>query len=120
MEAKFSQRVKDVMSFSREEALRLGNDFIGVEHLLLGMIREGEGKAISILRDNNIDLSQIRQELEQELLKNTTVISNIKGNIPLVKQAERVLKFMYLEAKMFRSATIGTEHLLLSVLKTED
>lgn len=120
MEAKFSQRVKDVMSFSREEALRLGNDFIGVEHLLLGMIREGEGKAISILRDNNIDLPQIRQELEQELLKNTTVISNIKGNIPLVKQAERVLKFMYLEAKMFRSATIGTEHLLLSILKTED
>ncbi len=120
MEAKFSQRVKDVMSFSREEALRLGNDFISVEHLLLGMIREGEGKAINMLKGLGADFKLIRRDLELELSKNTSPNINTKNNIPLVKQAERVLKFMYLEAKVYRSFQIGTEHLLLSILKTDD
>eukprot|EP00353_Schmidingerella_taraikaensis_P004299 CAMPEP_0185585544 /NCGR_PEP_ID=MMETSP0434-20130131/39329_1 /TAXON_ID=626734 ORGANISM="Favella taraikaensis, Strain Fe Narragansett Bay" /NCGR_SAMPLE_ID=MMETSP0434 /ASSEMBLY_ACC=CAM_ASM_000379 /LENGTH=714 /DNA_ID=CAMNT_0028205959 /DNA_START=113 /DNA_END=2253 /DNA_ORIENTATION=+ len=122
MEAKFSQRVKDVISFSREEALRLGNDFIGVEHLLLGLIREGDGKAISVLHEFHLDLKMIRKEVEQNLSKSaaTAIGTQNLTNIPLVKQAERVLKLTYLEAKLYKSPMIGTEHLLLSILKNED
>ena len=121
MEAKFSQRVKDVISFSREEALRLGNDFIGVEHLLLGLIREGDGKAILVLKEFQLNLKMIRKEIEMNLEKTSaeTGTKNL-ANIPLVKQAERVLKLTYLEAKLSKSAMIGTEHLLLSILKNED
>ncbi len=120
MEAKFSPRVKDVISYSREEALRLGNDYIGVEHLLLGLIREGDGKAIKILNDFHLDLQQIRQEVEKNLVKNSKKGVESLANIPLVKQAEKVLKLTYLEAKLFKSSMIGTEHLLLSILKDED
>ena len=119
MEAKFSPRVKDVISYSREEALRLGNDFIGIEHLLLGLIREGDGKAIRLLNEFKIDLLQIRQEIEKSLSGSISKIEN-NANIPLVKQAEKVLKTTYLEAKLYRSPMIGTEHLLLSILKDED
>ncbi|HRO76409.1 MAG TPA: Clp protease N-terminal domain-containing protein, partial [Crocinitomicaceae bacterium] len=123
MEAKFSPRVKDVLSFSREEAVRLGNDFISVEHLLLGAIREGEGKAITFLNRLGINLAMVRKDIESELSK-MAILSpnniNVKANIPLVKQAEKVLKFMYLEAKVYQSTQIGTEHLLLSMLKIED
>ncbi len=120
MEAKFSPRVKDVISFSKEEAVRLGNDFVGVEHLMLGIIREGEGSAIQILNSFGTDVVGLRLELEKGLLRN--VKSSIANpiNIPLVKQAERVLKITYLEAKLFKSTMIGTEHLLLSILKDEN
>jgi len=120
MEAKFSPRVKDVISFSREEALRIGNDFIGVEHLLLGMIREGDGKGIKILNEFHLDLKEIRKEVEKSLTKNKGSLVQDLANIPLVKQAEKVLKITYLEAKLYRSPVIGTEHLLLSILKEED
>jgi ATP-dependent Clp protease ATP-binding subunit ClpC len=120
MEAKFSPRVKDVISFSREEALRLGNDFIGVEHLLLGLIREGEGTGIRILKEFNLDLKHIRQEIERSLAKSAKTIHQSSPNIPLVKQAEKVLKTTYLEAKLYKSPVIGTEHLLLSILKDEN
>jgi ATP-dependent Clp protease ATP-binding subunit ClpC len=120
MEAKFSQRVKDVISFSREEALRLGNDFIGVEHLLLGLIREGDGKAIMVLNEFHLDLKMIRKEIEQNLAAANPGEAKKISNIPLVKQAERVLKLTYLEAKLYKSPMIGTEHLLLSILKNED
>lgn len=120
MEAKFSQRVKDVISYSREEALRLGNDFIGVEHLLLGLIREGDGKAIVILNEFQLNLKMIRKEIELNLTRNTSTVNQNLSNIPLVKQAERVLKLTYLEAKLHKSPMIGTEHLLLSILKNED
>lgn len=120
MEAKFSQRVKDVISFSREEALRMGNDFIGVEHLLLGLIREGDGKAIAVLQEFHLDLKMIRKEIEQNLAGTPSVGDKSLSNIPLVKQAERVLKLTYLEAKLYKSSMIGTEHLLLSILKNED
>lgn len=120
MEAKFSQRVKDVISFSREEALRLGNDFIGVEHLLLGLIRDGDGKAIHVLLEFHLDLQMIRKEIEDNLIKNNTSTGQNLTNIPLVKQAERVLKLTYLEAKLYKSPMIGTEHLLLSILKNEE
>ena len=120
MEAKFSPRVKDVITFSREEALRLNNDFIGVEHLLLGLIRLGDGTAVKLLNEFHLDLKHIKTEIEQSLLKNMKSSSLNTGNIPLVKQAEKVLKLTYLEAKLFKSPVIGTEHLLLSMLKDDD
>lgn len=119
MDAKFSPRVKDVITFSREEALRLGHNYIGVEHLLLGIIREGEGTAIKILEGLNIDLGRLRKMVENSI-GNQPAKANSQGNIPLVKQAEKILKITYLEAKIFKSPLIGTEHLLLSILKDED
>ena len=120
MEAKFSPRVKDVITFSREEALRLGHGYIGVEHLLLGIIREGEGTAVRILENMDVDLAKLRKTVEGSIKSMNNVQAQTQGNIPLVKQAERVLKITYLEAKVFRSPVIGTEHLLLSILKEND
>ena len=120
MEAKFSPRVKDVISYSREEALRLGNDFISVEHILLGIIREGEGSAIRLLASFNLDFKSIKSEIELGLKKNAPISIDSAINIPLVKQAEKVLKKSFLEAKLYKSADIGTQHLLLSILKEED
>lgn len=119
MEAKFSPRVKDVITYSREEALRLGHDYIGTEHLLLGIIRDGEGAAIDILKAHNIDLEDLRKTVESSIKKAGKTPNN-GGNIPLIKQAEKALKFTYLEARYFKSELIGTEHLLLSILKVED
>ncbi|MBV43024.1 MAG: Clp protease ClpC [Crocinitomicaceae bacterium] len=119
MDAKFSPRVKDVITFSREEALRLGHNYIGVEHLLLGIIREGEGTAVRILEGLNVDLQKLRKVMESSI-RPTTGKAIGAGNIPLVKQAEKILKITYLEAKIFKSNLIGTEHLLLSILKDED
>jgi ATP-dependent Clp protease ATP-binding subunit ClpC len=119
MDAKFSPRVKDVISYSREEALRLGHDYIGTEHLLLGLIREGDGMAIKILNSNGVDTLLLRKSIE-DAVKGTSITSANLGNIPLTKQAEKVLKITYLEAKIFKSDVIGTEHLLLSILRDED
>ena len=120
MEAKFSQRVKDVLTYSREEALRLGNDYIGVEHLLLGIIRDGDGMAVQLLSMLGLDLVNIRRIIEKAIL-----VKNPKGqtnseDLPLVKQSERALKLTYLEAKIYHSELIGTEHLLLAILKNDD
>ena len=120
MEAKFSPRVKDVISYSREEALRLGNDFISVEHILLGIIREGEGAAIRLLASFNLDLKSKKAEIVLGLKKNAPISIDSAINIPLVKQAEKVLKKSFLEAKLYKSADIRTHHLLLSILKEED
>jgi ATP-dependent Clp protease ATP-binding subunit ClpC len=119
MEAKFSQRVKDVLTFSREEAMRLGNDYIGLEHLLLGILREGEGMAVQIMLYFGLDLELMRKTIEKSISNPEKGITKL-DNIPLVKQAERALKITYLEAKMFKSDLIGTEHLLLSILKDDD
>ena len=119
MEAKFSQRVKDVLSFSREEAIRLGNNYIGLEHLLLGLIREGEGLAIQMLNYFGVDLKQCKMGIEDAIKTNNTNTLKME-NIPLVKQAEKALKITYLEAKLFNSDLIGTEHLLLAILKDEN
>ena len=120
MEAKFSNRVKEVISLSREEALRLGHDYIGTEHLLLGMIREGEGVAVSILKKLGIPMDELRAAIERAV--KGTANHNVKNmaNIPLTRQSEKVLKITYLEAKIFKSQLIGTEHLLLSILRDED
>ncbi len=119
MEAKFSPKVKEVISYSREEAIRLGHDYIGTEHLLLGLIREGEGMAIRTLQSLDIDPPVVKKAVE-DAIKDKATHSVSFGNIPLTKQAERVLKVTFLEAKLLNSDIIGTEHLLLSVLKNED
>ncbi|MBL4624358.1 MAG: ATP-dependent Clp protease ATP-binding subunit, partial [Flavobacteriales bacterium] len=119
MEANFSPRVKDVITFSREEALRLGHDYIGTEHFLLGIIREGEGTAVQILKSLGVQVPELRKMVEQSVAVDNSK-SNSNGNIPLVKQAEKTLKITYLEAKLFKSNTIGTEHLLLSILKDDN
>jgi len=119
MEAKFSPRVKDVISYSREEALRLGHDYIGTEHLLLGLIREGDGMAIKVLKALGVDTVRLRRSIE-DAVKGTSGTTVNLGNIPLTKQAEKVLKITYLEAKIFKSDVIGTEHLLLSILRDDD
>lgn len=122
MDTNFSPRVKDVISFSREEALRLGHDYIGTEHFLLGMIREGEGMAVKILGSLGVDLVELRKLIENSVksVEKSGKPLNSLGNIPLVKQAEKTLKITYLEAKLFKSNVIGTEHLLLSILKDEN
>ncbi|MDN4166355.1 ATP-dependent Clp protease ATP-binding subunit [Cytophagales bacterium LB-30] len=120
MEAKFSNRVKEVISLSREEALRLGHDYIGTEHLLLGMIREGEGVAISLLKKLGVSLDEMRLSIEQATKATATYNVKNLANIPLTRQSEKVLKITYLEAKIFKSQLIGTEHLLLSILRDED
>ena len=119
MEAKFSQRVKDVLVFSREEALRVNNDFISVEHLLLGMIRDGEGLAIKTLISLGVDIIELRKKIERAIKKEKAPIIQHE-NLPLVKQAERTLKRTYLEAQTFESDHIGTEHLLLAILRDEN
>lgn len=119
MEAKFSPRVKDVISYSREEAIRLGHDYIGTEHLLLGLIREGDGKAIKTLKALDIDMIRLKKSVE-ESIRGTATNNSSLVNIPLTKQAEKVLKITYLEAKIFKTDIIGTEHLLLSILRDED
>ncbi|MFP4227642.1 MAG: ATP-dependent Clp protease ATP-binding subunit [Salinivenus sp.] len=118
MEGNFSNRVRDVISYSREEAVRLGHDYIGTEHLLLGIIREGEGIAVKILRNLGCDLLKLKESVEDTV--RSTSSSTSVGNIPLTKQAEKVLKITYLEAKLYKSDVIGTEHLLLSLLRDDE
>jgi ATP-dependent Clp protease ATP-binding subunit ClpC len=118
MEGNFSNRVQEVIRLSREEALRLGHDYIGTEHLLLGIIREGEGIAVKILRNLGCDLYKVKKTIEDTVRSSGGTLTI--GNIPLTKQAEKVLKITYLEAKLYKSEVIGTEHLLLSLLRDDD
>lgn len=120
MEAKFSNRVKEVLSLSREEAIRLGHDYIGTEHLLLGIIREADGVAIAVLRKLGVVLDELKSELERATRGSATHNMRNLTNIPLTQQAEKVLKITYLEARIFKAQLIGTEHLLLSILREED
>lgn len=119
MEAKFSPRVRDVITYSREEALRLGHNYIGVEHFMLGILREGEGTAIQLLKKLDVDLIDFRRTLETSIESNAQVAASNAESLPLVKQAEKILKVTYLEAKVYKSNTIGTDHLLLSILKDD-
>src|SRR6202165_2766658 len=120
MDNNFSTQVKEIISFSREEALRLGNDFIGTEHLLLGLIREGDNTAIRILKSFNVDLYELRKEIELAVKDKTGKnIANI-NSLPLTKQAEKVIRVTVLEAKALKSPTVETEHLMLSILKNKE
>jgi len=121
MEAKFSPQVKDVLSFSREEALRLGHSYIGPEHLMLGIVREGESLAAILLRRTGVDLTQLRKQIESMTrMAATPSMQQSYPSIPLTTQAERVLKLTHLEAKNFKANLVGTEHLLLSIMKDQD
>ncbi|HMI61852.1 MAG TPA: Clp protease N-terminal domain-containing protein, partial [Puia sp.] len=120
MDNNFSAQVKEIISFSREEALRLGNDFIGTEHLLLGLIREGDNTAVRILKSFNVDLYELRKEVEMAVKDKTGKnIANI-NSLPLTKQAEKVIRVTVLEAKALKSPTVETEHLMLSILKNKE
>src|SRR3990167_7634137 len=118
MDGNFSDRLQDVIRLSREEALRLGHDYIGTEHLLLGIIREGQGVAVRILRNLDCDLIKLKKAIEDTV--RTSGGTMTIGNIPLTKQAEKVLKITQIESKIYKADVIGTEHLLLSLLRDED
>ncbi|ARV14538.1 ATP-dependent Clp protease ATP-binding subunit [Polaribacter sp. SA4-12] len=121
MDDNFSPKVRDVITFSKEEALRLGHEFIGTEHLLLGLIRKGEGKAIEILTAFDVDLILLRKKLEQLNPANPTFIeSTDKPSLRLTRQAEKALKTTFLEAKLYQSDSIDTAHLLLCILRNEN
>ncbi|MFY8023834.1 MAG: ATP-dependent Clp protease ATP-binding subunit [Sediminibacterium sp.] len=120
MDNNFSAQVKEIISFSREEALRLGNDFIGTEHLLLGLIRDGDNTAIKVLKQLDIDLYELRKEVELAVKDKTGKnIANI-NSLPLTKQAEKVIRVTVLEAKALKSPLVETEHLMLSILKNKE
>ena len=120
MDNNFSPQVKEIISYSREEALRLGNDFIGTEHLLLGLIRDGENTAINVLKRFNVDLYELRKEVELTVKDKTGKnIANI-NSLPLTRQAEKVIRITVLEAKALKSPMVESEHLMLSILKNKE
>ena len=118
MKNNFTSRVQKVIRYSKEEAMRLGHDYIGTEHLLLGIIKEGEGIAIKILQNLGVDLSKLKKAIEDSTAPSGGTMTI--GNLPLSKRAEKALKMTYIEAKNFKNDVIGTEHLLLSILKEKD
>ena len=121
MDENFSPKVRDVITFSKEEALRLGHDFIGTEHLLLGLLRKGDGKAVEILTAFDVDLELLRKKLELLNPTNPAVgLSNSKKSLHLTRQAEKALKTTFLEAKLYQSEAIDTAHLLLCILRNEN
>ncbi len=119
MDAKFSQKIKDVLSYSKEEAFRLGNDKINIEHLFLGILKQGEGKAIDVLNQLGIDLKDLKANLENKILPKENSNPTDKDSLPIIKTAERVLKLVYLEAKDLQAEEIDTGHLLLAILRDE-
>jgi len=121
MDDNFSPKVRDVITFSKEEAFRLGNEFIGTEHLLLGLIKKGEGKAIDILTAFDVDLELMRKKIEKLNPSNSnTDTGEQKKRLHLTRQAEKALKTTFLEAKLYQSEAIDTAHLLLCILRNEN
>lgn len=118
MNENFSERLKDVVTYSREEALRLGHDSVGTEHLVLGILREGGGKAVALLKNAQVDLNQIRQEIET-MFPAREILNNAHKSLNLTKQAERALKTTFLEARLQKSELVSTTHLLLCILRNE-
>ncbi len=120
MDAKFSQRIRDVLSYSKEEAVRLGNNHLSVEHLFLGILRDGEGVAIDILLMQGIELYDVRKAVENSIRQDEIINIADTENLPLLKNTERVLKLVYLEARALKDSIIDTGHLLLAILKDEN
>ena len=120
MDARFSQRIKDVLSYSKEEAIRLGNAHISTEHLFLGILRDGEGLAIDILILMGAELYDLRRSIEELIRPESAIKIHDSDNIPLLKSAEKVLKLVYLEAKSLQDDTIDTGHLLLAIMKDDN
>ena len=118
MDSQFSPRIKDIIGYSREEAIRLGNDYIGQEHLFLGILREGEGTATDILENLGVDLVEVKQLIESKVRTDKDI--NHKADLIMLKSTEKTLKLIYLEARSFKSATANSGHLLLAILKDND
>jgi len=118
MDSQFSSRIKDVLSYSREEAIRLGNDQIGLEHVFLGILREGQGIAIDILVNLGINLNEIKTSVEKAV--RTNHIIDPQSSVQLLKETEKTLKLVYLEARAMKSSTINTGHLLLAILRNKN
>jgi len=120
MDDNFSPKVKDVIAYSKEEAIRLGHDFIGTEHLVLGLLRKGDGKAIEILKYLDINLDHLRKKIETLNPINETFNNQESKSIHLTKQSEKALKTTFLEAKLYHSESVNTAHLLLCILRNEN
>ncbi|HPB13780.1 MAG TPA: ATP-dependent Clp protease ATP-binding subunit [Bacteroidales bacterium] len=120
MDSQFSQRVKDILGYSKEEAIRLGNSHISPEHLFLGILRDGEGVAVEILLNQGIDLLVLKGSLEKSIRIESPIPVADHEIIPLLRSTERILKLVYLEAKSLKSPVIDSEHLLLAILKDEN
>jgi ATP-dependent Clp protease ATP-binding subunit ClpC len=121
MNRKFSSRVKQILNLSRNEAVRLGHDYIGTEHLLLGLMLDKENLAIKVLGSLEVNLDDLRRNVEQNIQRYSGPSSNLNvGNINLNSQAEKVLKITMLEARALRSDEVNAEHLMLSLLKSKD
>ncbi|MCE1199975.1 MAG: ATP-dependent Clp protease ATP-binding subunit, partial [Marinilabiliales bacterium] len=118
MDSKFSPRIKDVLTYSREEAIRLGNDHISTEHLFLGILRDGEGIAIDSMQELGLDFGKLKNEIELHLRRGGAL--SIDATIPLLKNTERTLKIVFLEARSLNEETVNTGHLLLAILKEKD
>jgi len=117
MEAKFSKRIKEIIALSREEAIRLEHDYIGTEHLILGIFRDGENVALQLLEELQMPFEEVRQILERSTRNTASQGIRNLSNIPLTRQSEKILKITYLEAKALKAETVDSEHLLLSILR---
>ena len=120
MDAQFSQRIKDVLGYSKEEAVRLGNSHISVEHLFLGILRDGEGLAIDVLVVLGVELYDLRMAIEKSIRNEHPATVTDPDSLPLLKSAERILKLTHLEARSMKEKTIDTNHLLLAILKDDN
>lgn len=119
MDAHFSQRVNDILGYSKEEAIRLGNSHISPEHLFLGILREGEGVAVDILLNNGVDLLMLKGSIEKSIKADKPVAMADNEILPLLKSTERVLRLVHIEAKALKTKVIDTEHLLMAILRDE-
>jgi len=117
MNYNFTDRVRKVLAMAREEAIRLQHDYVGTEHILLGLIREGEGVAAAVLTNLNVDLEQIHERVEESVRKGKATIA--LGELPYTSRAKKVLEFAMAEARDFNHSYVGTEHLLLGLLREE-
>lgn len=113
----FSQRISDVIQFSKEEANRLRNNYIGPEHLLLGLIREGEGKAVQILKDLYVDLEMVKKTLENDLRSSAVTPENYSEDITFDEKASKIFKMSILESRILKSPATDTEHMLLAIMR---
>jgi ATP-dependent Clp protease ATP-binding subunit ClpC len=117
MNYNFTDRVRKVLAMAREEAIRLQHDYVGTEHILLGLIREGEGVAAAVLMNLNVDLEQIHQRIEESVRRGKATIA--LGELPYTSRAKKVLEYAMAEARELNHSYVGTEHLLLGLLREE-
>lgn len=120
MDSKFSQKIREVLSYSKDEAIRLGSEYISTEHLFLGILKYGEGVAIEVLVSLSVDLNLLKKYVEEKIQQPKNPKARKRANIPLLKTAERALKLLYLEAKSLKNTEINTGHLLLAIMKDKE